>query len=396
MVMPMRNNITKIVHGQVPKEQQKDFNRDLVHLMYRPTLMVALLIVAVLCSLLMVSIITPDYFGAHQRLVHYRIMYGVLLGITLGCIGLALATQKKMERMPGIFVNLAYFYGAVICFWAGVLNAFERLYSDDISVLIYIYVFVAVLVVMKPWRAFLLYTANFFWYWVWLYYFKLHLFFTVNKIINAAIVAALSITIAWTLYEYRARNFIARQIILSQKQEIQGMNSELNKLVLVDELTKLYNRRFYDESLPVMVEDARGRGKPIVVMMLDIDYFKQYNDAYGHQAGDACLQAVARLVREVVRASEYAFVRYGGEEFLLVLVGVGKSSAIHVAGRICGHIADQAMPNINSPLQHVTVSIGMRASTPDDSTSIVDLVADADKALYKAKNEGRNKVVMYE
>lgn len=170
-------------------------------------------------------------------------------------------------------------------------------------------------------------------------------------------------------------------------------NRELQQLSATDGLTGLSNRRMYDELSLREWRRCERTKKSIALVMVDVDYFKLYNDHYGHQAGDECLKAVAgQLKRSAPRASDVV-ARYGGEEFVLALGETDMDGAIWVANHFRQRIEDLNMAHINSELGHVTVSCGVAAVKPSDSVSLATLLQSADYALYQAKEQGRNRVV---
>jgi len=161
---------------------------------------------------------------------------------------------------------------------------------------------------------------------------------------------------------------------------------ESRHLSTTDPLTDLPNRRSFDTSIPRMMALARRNQRPLSVLMMDLDHFKRVNDAHGHDAGDEVLKAFAATLLESVRASDLP-VRYGGEEFLLVLPETRDSVALEVAEKIRLMTQRLAVPVANGVV-HPTVSIGVSGMQPQDTPE--SLVSRADKALYRAKANGRN------
>jgi diguanylate cyclase (GGDEF)-like protein len=159
-----------------------------------------------------------------------------------------------------------------------------------------------------------------------------------------------------------------------------------------DPLTGLANRLHLDAELARLWSQPEFKGSPVSIVMIDIDYFKRLNDRYGHGAGDICLKRVAaKLVAEVREAGHLA-VRYGGEEFLLLLPHIQMMDAVRLAERIRRTIENAAIPNDGSGLRGVvTASFGIAASSVSD-LSPAELIAAADQALYAAKAKGRNQV----
>lgn len=175
-------------------------------------------------------------------------------------------------------------------------------------------------------------------------------------------------------------------------KELNVANKELQRLSMTDGLTGIANRRLFDElSIREWRRCERVR-KPMSLVMVDIDHFKQYNDTYGHPAGDLCLKTVAmQVARAAPRASDLA-ARYGGEEFVLVLGETTTDGAMWVANNIRQRVSDQNIRHTGSASQHITVSCGVATILPHEGMTLEDLLKSADNALYMAKAQGRNTV----
>ena len=135
--------------------------------------------------------------------------------------------------------------------------------------------------------------------------------------------------------------------------------------------------------------------KPLSLILCDIDYFKRFNDTYGHQAGDACLQQVAGAISRVLKRPADLAARYGGEEFAVILPNINASGAVHVADAIHKEVQQLLVPHATSSVsEYVTLSVGVSSTIPQKEFSPEALIAVADKALYEAKEQGRNCVIM--
>ncbi|HCT7710125.1 TPA: GGDEF domain-containing protein [Klebsiella pneumoniae] len=168
-------------------------------------------------------------------------------------------------------------------------------------------------------------------------------------------------------------------------QENMQLIQRLESIANQDALTGTANRRALNAYLAAIWLQKT----PLALMMIDVDYFKRYNDRYGHQAGDECLSSVAQVLKMAVRAEGDLVARYGGEEFVVVLPGVSLAHATAIAERIQQKIREAGLPHAASAVaSEVTVSIGIVAS--DGTVPIETLIARADSALYQAKNKGRN------
>lgn len=171
-------------------------------------------------------------------------------------------------------------------------------------------------------------------------------------------------------------------------------NALLQELSFTDPLTGLFNKRYLEQRLSEEIERASANGQPVALIMMDLDYFKQYNDTYGHVRGDELLQATAGILREHCRAGDI-ICRYGGEEFAVVLPGAGSEPAAGAAERLRRAVEQHPFPGRETqPRGRVTASLGV-AVYPTDAAGAAELLEAADRALYRAKDAGRNAVVLH-
>lgn len=168
----------------------------------------------------------------------------------------------------------------------------------------------------------------------------------------------------------------------------------LRTLTLIDSLTGVGNRRHFDETLASEWRRCAREVKPLSVLMIDIDFFKRYNDKYGHQTGDACLQNVAKCLKEGLTRSHDLLARYGGEEFVAILTDTPLEGARAKAVELLDAIRKLAIAHEASEVAGaiVTVSIGVASVTPHHEHAVKDLVSTADAMLYQAKQEGRARI----
>lgn len=173
--------------------------------------------------------------------------------------------------------------------------------------------------------------------------------------------------------------------------QITGKKAELEILAVTDDLTKLYNYRYFQRRLAEELEEAAKNCYQVSLVMIDIDYFKQFNDTYGHPQGDRVLRSVAQIIKNTLRESDVV-VRYGGEEFAIVLSRTSKYESLEIAERIRMNIENHPfILEREIPAVTLTISLGL-ATYPQDAVDKDKLIASADYALYEAKNQGRNKV----
>ena len=193
--------------------------------------------------------------------------------------------------------------------------------------------------------------------------------------------------------ERRARDaeFVARGEGRRAHARAGEANARLAELAITDGLTGLYNHRHFRERLSLEMERSNRTGLPLSVLMIDVDHFKGYNDRHGHLAGDNALRGVSKILQHGRRANDVV-ARYGGEEFAIILLDVGKAAAKEVAERICAQVAEFPFEfGSTQPAGKLTISLGV-ASFPDDGAEPALVLAAADRALFAAKNAGRNRV----
>lgn len=182
--------------------------------------------------------------------------------------------------------------------------------------------------------------------------------------------------------------------IEEQKLELEEKNQQLETLSLKDSLTNLWNRRKYNEVIALRWLENQRYQRPITLMLIDIDYFKRYNDKYGHMAGDDCLKKVAHFTANHFSRSTDTVIRYGGEEFLVLLSEIEEKNALLMAENLRKGIENLKIPHVDSLISdYITVSIGISSAIPGKGFGHEDLFRIVDKALYQAKNTGRNKVI---
>jgi len=172
-------------------------------------------------------------------------------------------------------------------------------------------------------------------------------------------------------------------------------NEELKRLSMVDGLTQVANRRHMEDYLRQQWARLARERAPLTVVMCDVDFFKRFNDTYGHQAGDDCLRTVARGIEGALRRPADLVARYGGEEFLVILPDTTSDGALAVTEQIAESVARADIEHDASDVApRVTLSMGVASAIASNDAQPARLIASADRALYAAKRAGRNRVVM--
>lgn len=198
--------------------------------------------------------------------------------------------------------------------------------------------------------------------------------------------------IHWAVLRHRVRRLL-RELKLSQ--QLEQANRELQQIASSDSLTLVANRRRFDEYLDQEWQRMAREKTPLSLIFCDIDFFKNYNDTYGHQAGDRCLQQVAKAISKAAKRSTDLVARYGGEEFAVILPNTTDAGALHVAKEIRANVRALEIIQANSPAGDiVTLSLGVASTFPYNESSSEILIAAADRALYQAKEKGRDAVML--
>ncbi|VEP13649.1 Response regulator receiver modulated diguanylate cyclase [Hyella patelloides LEGE 07179] len=200
----------------------------------------------------------------------------------------------------------------------------------------------------------------------------------------------------WQDWEFDFLEKLTIQITIAIQQselyrKLQDVNQQLEKLAILDGLTGVANRRYFDRILHNEWQRLAREQKPLSLILCDIDYFKLYNDTYGHPAGDRCLQAVAKVLKTSTKRPADLVARYGGEEFAIILPDTNTQGALFVANEIRRNLAQLKLVHKKSAIsQHITLSIGITTQIPLPKASPHHLIAQTDNLLYQAKRQGRD------
>lgn len=194
------------------------------------------------------------------------------------------------------------------------------------------------------------------------------------------------------LFHAQLTSFIKSYTIQTQAQDLKRLNQHLKSLASTDGLTQLANRRYFDQMFDGQFPGSDAQPLPLGVLLCDVDYFKKFNDTYGHQAGDHCLWQVAQAIQSVVRREGDLVARYGGEEFVVMLTQSSPTSVMEIATRICQRVRELGIEHQESPHHVVTLSIGAFCAHPAHLATPGQFIAQADQALYRAKAQGRDQV----
>lgn len=314
----------------------------------------------------------------------YTVFYAVLLLASVTGLALRGYLRKKLPDLAACTVRLQVLYGILLMVWGSCVTIYDQRVSDRISVYLIISLTVAMVVYFNPLQA-----AAVYGFFLAALYLMLPTFQKAPKdnygsCVNMVVTTLMSVLICTYRYASDRKHFLDQQIILEQ-------NRRLADIAAHDTLTRLRNRRFLEEEMDALYRQCGQDGLVMTVMMIDIDYFKKYNDTYGHRQGDECLRRMAwRLEQELDEGKEY-LIRYGGEEFLYVGIGVEKQAAAEKAERFNRVIRELVIGPSDLDPRNITISIGICSRFPADGGAWADYIEEADQALYRAKGSGRDR-----
>ncbi|MGA1621413.1 MAG: diguanylate cyclase domain-containing protein [Synechocystis sp.] len=199
--------------------------------------------------------------------------------------------------------------------------------------------------------------------------------------------------------ELEKQNILLKAEITERRKAEEALtqaNHRLEELAAKDGLTGLANRRHLDRYLTLQWRSALLNRQSLALILIDVDFFKAYNDAYGHLLGDDCLKQVATILQSMSRKQSDLVARYGGEEFVVVLPNTTVEEAKQLAQRIQTAIAEQKIPHRQSQVaSHITLSMGLTSLVPEETKTAATLIQTADLALYQAKTRGRNRIICH-
>jgi diguanylate cyclase (GGDEF)-like protein/PAS domain S-box-containing protein len=186
---------------------------------------------------------------------------------------------------------------------------------------------------------------------------------------------------------------IMQQQLNDENSSLEELRASMEQLAIRDSLTGLYNRRFFDMQFAIQAKIAYRQGQSLTLIMIDVDDFKNYNDLYGHLAGDEALKTVAKMLNKSFQRSSDFVARFGGEEFVVLCADMTYEQGLAFTHCLCQRIRDLRIPHAASRLRYLTTSIGFAAHTFTPFGDPEMLLARADEALYAAKHRGRNQAV---
>ena len=384
-------NLKANIFFSLSPEQKRSFQSYIPTKVYTTEKYVAILVAISQFVMILLFLFGNKLSAASPRSLGYFSLYIFLFIMT--CIALVLYpyTVKKKELKQ--FFWLRRGYTVVLCIWVLGVSYMELVGGKGLSVYCYLIPTTAAVLLMTPVESAVIFGG------CWLILVIMAICFSPNHsnsfayIVNSILVTVLAYYISFRYYRSTAIEFSDHDTISKQYDEIQKKNDLLVELVNVDQLTGLKNRHYLLEKIYPNFEASRKKGYMGMFLMLDIDYFKQYNDLYGHVQGDVCIQKIANLIQKISHEENAISIRYGGEEFLVVKFSKHPFSAEAFAKKLLEAIKKEHIERSDTEQGCVSISAGLWYQKLHSIHHIEQGIKYADEALYEAKNAGRDQIV---
>ncbi len=302
-----------------------------------------------------------------------------------------LVVRKLRDTQNHQLLNRIIHHLMVICLLSAgiVITVIDQLVTTNITPFLIVCLLISLVFLIRPLHALIYYFVGYVSFFIMIAWHDVDRDIMLSNRVNGLAVAALGFLTAYMLWRYNLINFRQRRQILEQQRLLEEKNRELEQMAFFDPLTTLPNRRFFDEVVGKEIALIRRGNRRSCLVMLDIDHFKDINDTYGHPTGDMILKQVSLLLKSCIRQSDL-IARLGGEEFIILLPDTGPAGAGITAEKLRDAIERMSFL-AGTQVLHVTASFGVAPLLPNRDGQI-NYYASCDLALYKAKQNGRNRV----
>lgn len=387
----LKEKLHSLIRFPYEEKYRDQLELEMVSLNYRSERTIAFFMLVMQLFMIIVFTFRPGSIFYSYRRLRYAIAYAVL---AVGLIVL-LTIHKRAQNNWRLHARLCTAFGILLVFWISFISYLDAL--GDLSIVVYcsFLPMMAAFLMLPPHilsilhiltciltNCLVLLTP----------YGQENMFST---LINSSFICLLSIVYSYRLYHARLTGIYDKIIIDQKNQQLEAANEKLDRLSMTDTLTTLGNRRYLEESVNSPLEKYGVHMGSLAVLLLDIDFFKQYNDRYGHQQGDVCLKTVASVLSSFSKQEDFQAVRYGGEEFVLVTTGFSAEEIMAKAEQIRVSVASTQIAAPQKINTSVTVSIGVSYHASWKPGLLETAIEEADRALYRAKQNGRNKTILF-
>lgn len=374
-------------------EHQKQLELGIISMNYRSERVIAYCILTLQIIMILIFSLHPGNIFLSDRRLRYLITYIVL---TIGLL-IFLPLHKRFKENRLRHTQICTAFSILLALWIVSISYLDSLGNTSIVIYCSIMPIMAVFITIPPYILSIVFVLTCIATNICVLstpYGHSNLFGT---LINSIFICLLSVIYAYRVYQTRLNNEYNRTIIQQKNQQLEAANKVLERLSMTDALTSIGNRRYLEESVDTALNSYGIHMGSFAILFIDIDSFKQYNDRYSHQQGDVCLQTVASIITSLTNHSGFRAIRYGGEEFVLVLTGLSSDEVMERAEKLRRSVASKKIPDFfnGNNETSVTVSVGVSFYDTYKPDLLQTALSEADQALYQAKQSGKNKVVLY-
>lgn len=370
-------------------EQEKLFYDYIPGKVYKTERNIAIIVASLQLFMIFVFLIGNQKAFNSVRGIQYFSLYVFLWVATVLAIILYRYTRSRDNQSAFLWIRRCY--AVVLCIWVLCITLLEGMHGKGITVYCYLLPTMAAVLLLRPAESFILFGMT------WLILIITFLLYgsgnVFSIVLNSSFVTLLTLFISFRYYRSMAVEFCDRETISTQYQKIELSNKLLQKMAQVDQLTNLFNRHYLLDNIYPLFNEFKEKQNYGAFFMLDIDYFKQYNDTYGHVQGDLYLKIIARVLEATCEKYKASAIRYGGEEFLLIKMGDKSILDDNLGQELVDKIHELNINRNDADRDRLTVSIGMWSGSLTNIQDIECAIKKADEALYQAKSNGRNQLV---
>jgi len=359
-------------------------------------------ITAITFVILEVMMLLFHYISNRENLfdipyIYYGFMYIIMLVVMIAFLMIFTKLGANVSKNISYIRYTGIFFISFILIWCAGISLLDQLSSGQVIVYVVAVISIAITPFYNPVTLFIVYLTIHSLFLAAMPYFQKSTQLLLGNSINTTTFVIMSWAISCMRYKKQAEDFNNRKIILKKNAELRLINKQLQEankkleiMSMTDGLTGIINRLCFEN----IINDEWNRCKrysiPLSLIMVDIDFFKEFNDKYGHQAGDRCIKLVADILTVYAKRSSDKVARYGGDEFVVLLPHTEKENALNLAEQMRKGVEEKSVPHLSSDVsKHVTISLGINTIIPSDESSIDEFIRNTDKALYMAK-ERRN------
>ena len=389
-------------YRSVPKKYQNEFKVESINLILERGKAAAITILCFEIFLLLLMLVTKKENILHSTSSYYASMYVVMIFVACSFLFIYRKIADKefsIKHKRRIIIG----YISFILYWSAAMSILDQMTYGQILVYIIAIIGIAEFTCLEPVILLPMFLSCQIAFVLVLPIFQESTSESYGDIVNSTIFVLLSLVIARMLYKSRVESFLNRKTIEENNdelneinQKLQEANETLEKLSITDALSDLNNRRKFEEAIALEWNRCKRHKVELSIIFIDIDFFKLYNDNYGHQSGDQCIRKIAKILKGASRRASDFVARYGGEEFVVVLSHIGKEEAYEAAESIRKDIENlEIVHDYSNISKFVTASLGIYTCIPTIDISIEEFIQKADKALYMAKKNNRNQVCVY-